>query len=298
LNAERNEGLSATVSERALMSLSPILGSFDQEGIRPHRRRTSSRLSSVAGTSATGAWELCCSDHLSAGFFQPYFSLSFLSETIRANRPHIMHLPSAFSLDRRRIHRHLGRTDLMAARASRRWKAPNDSGCSASTERHDSASDRAGSVGPDVGVADVLAAGAFGSEPAESTPSRRTFSPVPDMKRMRRIEIANLAWCPPGIHHGVSDFCRFLVEVSGVFNPVAPLLAEAFQETGARQVLDLGSGAAGPWPGLPQRLRKLGIDVPVCLSDCHPDLEAFERSSRVLPLLEGAAATDTGTGNH
>jgi len=35
------------------------------------------------------------------------------------------------------------------------------------------------------------------------------------MKRMHLIEIADLAWCPPGIRHGVSDFCRFLVEVSG-----------------------------------------------------------------------------------
>jgi hypothetical protein len=105
------------------------------------------------------------------------------------------------------------------------------------------------------------------------------------MKRMHLIEIADLAWCPPGIRHGVSDFCRFLVEVSGAFNPVVPLLAEAFQRTGARQVLDLGSGAAGPWLGLQPRLRKLGIDVPVCLSDCHPDLEALARASR---LSQGA----------
>jgi hypothetical protein len=101
------------------------------------------------------------------------------------------------------------------------------------------------------------------------------------MKRMHLIEIADLAWCPPGIRHGVGDFCRFLVEASGAFNPIVPLLAEALQSTGARQVLDLGSGAAGPWLGLQPRLRMSGIDVPVCLSGRHPDLQAFERAGRL-----------------
>jgi hypothetical protein len=111
--------------------------------------------------------------------------------------------------------------------------------------------------------------------------TRRTFSPGRNMKRMHLIEIADLASCPPGIRHGVSDFCRFLVEASGAFSPIAPLLAEALQKTGARQVLDLGSGAAGPWLGLQPWLRKLGVDVAVCLSDFRPDLEVFERASRV-----------------
>jgi len=30
------------------------------------------------------------------------------------------------------------------------------------------------------------------------------------MKRMHLIEIADLAWRPRGIRHGVSDYCRFL----------------------------------------------------------------------------------------
>jgi hypothetical protein len=98
---------------------------------------------------------------------------------------------------------------------------------------------------------------------------------------MHLLEIADLAWCPRGIRQGVSDYCRFLVELGGVFNPVAPLLAEALRRTGARQILDLGSGAAGPWLGLLPRLRELGIDAPVCLSDRYPDLEAFERVSRI-----------------
>jgi hypothetical protein len=98
---------------------------------------------------------------------------------------------------------------------------------------------------------------------------------------MHLLEIADAAWCPRGIRQGVSDYCRFLVERTGLFNPVVPLLAEAIRRTGARQVLDLGSGAAGPWLGLLPRLRELGIDATVCLSDYYPDLEAFERAKRL-----------------
>jgi hypothetical protein len=105
------------------------------------------------------------------------------------------------------------------------------------------------------------------------------------MRRLHLVEIADLAWCPPGIRQGVGDYCRFLVQVTGAFNPVAPLLADALRRAGARQILDLGSGAAGPWLGLQPRLRELGIDPPVCLSHLHPDLEAFERAGR---LSEGA----------
>jgi hypothetical protein len=101
------------------------------------------------------------------------------------------------------------------------------------------------------------------------------------MKRIHIVEIADLAWCPRGIRNGVSDYCRFLAQETGMFNLVAPLLADALRRTGARQVLDLGSGAAGPWLGLQRKLRELGIDVPVCLSDYYPNLEAFERASRL-----------------
>ncbi len=101
------------------------------------------------------------------------------------------------------------------------------------------------------------------------------------MKRMHLVEIADLAWCPRGIRQGVSDFCRFFAERSGAFDPVAPLLARALFRTGARRVLDLGSGAAGPWLRLQPRLRELGVEVHVCLTDLFPDRSAFERAARL-----------------
>jgi hypothetical protein len=57
---------------------------------------------------------------------------------------------------------------------------------------------------------------------------------------------------------------------------VAPLLAGAIKKAGARRVLDMGSGAGGPWFSLLPKLRRLGVDAPVCLSDYDPNVEALE----------------------
>jgi hypothetical protein len=97
------------------------------------------------------------------------------------------------------------------------------------------------------------------------------------MKRRHWIEISDEPWCPRGIRNAVTDYSRFVTELSGVYNAVAPLLIDALERTGSRLVLDLGSGAAGPWLRLQPLLRRMGMDVTVCLSDHNPDLVAFER---------------------
>lgn len=107
------------------------------------------------------------------------------------------------------------------------------------------------------------------------------------MKRIHFIEIGDEPWCPREIRRGVTDYCRFVTEVSGAFNVAAPLLAGALRKTGAGRILDMGSGAGGPWLRLLPLLRRLGVDAPVCLSDHDPNIEALERVRR----LSGGAIT-------
>jgi SAM-dependent methyltransferase len=101
------------------------------------------------------------------------------------------------------------------------------------------------------------------------------------MKRRHWIEISDEPWCPRGIRNAVTDYCRFVTELSGIYNAVAPLLFDTLERTGGRLVLDLGSGAGGPWLRLQPLLRKMGMDVTVCLSDHNPDVVAFERARRL-----------------
>jgi hypothetical protein len=79
----------------------------------------------------------------------------------------------------------------------------------------------------------------------------------------------------------VTDYCQFVLAVSKIYDGIAPLLAEALLKTKARRVIDLASGAAGPWVGLQPLLRGMGADVSVCLTDHCPNLKAFERAGQV-----------------
>jgi SAM-dependent methyltransferase len=101
------------------------------------------------------------------------------------------------------------------------------------------------------------------------------------LTRRHWIEISDEPWCPQGIRNAVTDYCRFVTELSGIYHPVAPLLIDALDRTGGRLVLDLGSGGGGPWLRLQPLLRKMGMDVTVCLSDHNPDVVAFERERRL-----------------
>lgn len=98
---------------------------------------------------------------------------------------------------------------------------------------------------------------------------------------MHAIEIADQPWCPHAIRDAVTDFCRFVLTHSRTYHAVAPLLAGALRQTGTRRVLDLCSGAGGPWIELRPLLRELGAEVSVCLTDHFPNLPAFEWAQRL-----------------
>lgn len=67
------------------------------------------------------------------------------------------------------------------------------------------------------------------------------------MKRKHWIEIGDEPWCPQAIRDAMTDYCRFVLDVTKPYKLIAPLLAEALRKTGRRRILDLCSGAAGPW---------------------------------------------------
>src|SRR5262245_26595592 len=99
------------------------------------------------------------------------------------------------------------------------------------------------------------------------------------MKRLHLIELEDQEWCPRTIRDAATDYLQFVLSATKPYAGVIPILAAALQRTGARHVLDLCSGAAGPWLWLQPVLTERGIPVSVCLSDKYPNMEAFGRSS-------------------
>jgi len=101
------------------------------------------------------------------------------------------------------------------------------------------------------------------------------------MKRLHLIEIEDQDWCPRTVRDAATDYLQFALAAAKPYAAIIPILATALQRTGARQVLDLCSGAAGPWLWLQPVLAERGVSVSVCLTDKYPNLEAFRPSNRL-----------------
>ena len=101
------------------------------------------------------------------------------------------------------------------------------------------------------------------------------------MKRLHLIEIEDQDWCPRPVRDAATDYLQCFIVATRAYAAMIPVLATVLQRTGSRHVLDLCSGAAGPWLWLQPALAKKGVSVSVCLTDKYPNLPGFERASRL-----------------
>jgi hypothetical protein len=83
--------------------------------------------------------------------------------------------------------------------------------------------------------------------------------------RLHLVELHDLSGCPASLRDALTDFLAFSVNLAGAYDPVGPLLRRAVARSGARRILDLCSGAGGPWSRLAGQ-----VGVPVLLSDLYP----------------------------
>jgi hypothetical protein len=89
------------------------------------------------------------------------------------------------------------------------------------------------------------------------------------MSRLHVLEIHDQAWCPPSLRDALTDFLQFTINLGRTYAAIVPMLREAIARSGATSVLDLCSGAGGPW-----RTIAAEIPVPVLLSDKFPNRAA------------------------
>ncbi len=86
------------------------------------------------------------------------------------------------------------------------------------------------------------------------------------MARLHLIEIHDQPWCPSSLRDALTDFLGFALRVGRAYAAALPLLRAAVERAGATRIVDLCSGAGGPWPSLRRELR-----VPVLLTDKYPN---------------------------
>lgn len=94
------------------------------------------------------------------------------------------------------------------------------------------------------------------------------------MRRFHLFEFGDLPWWPAAIRDCVTDSLAFGVARLGLYAKAAPLVAGLLARAQTRDVVDLCSGGAGPWPGLRDGLAG---DIRVTLTDRQPNAAALAR---------------------
>jgi hypothetical protein len=96
------------------------------------------------------------------------------------------------------------------------------------------------------------------------------------MPRSKLSEIHEQRWFPKTFRDGVMDALQAVFRIGKIYEPVTARLVSAVQASGARRLIDLCSGAGGPWISLHQTLARESTDPPeICLTDKYPNIAAF-----------------------
>lgn len=99
------------------------------------------------------------------------------------------------------------------------------------------------------------------------------------MFSVRLFEIHEQPWVPQFLRDEFVDELQMILEVMNTYEPIAHLLRKRLEECGSERVLDLCSGAGGPWPSLAREFELQGAKpLEVFLTDKYPSTRAVSGS--------------------
>jgi len=99
--------------------------------------------------------------------------------------------------------------------------------------------------------------------------------------RLHLFEFEDLAWFPDVIRTGGTDYLRYFLKYTSLYEPVAPLIYDMLRQTGQSSVIDLCSGAGGSIEETFKAVNKLsGRKVQFLLTDKFPNTEAYAHISK------------------
>jgi hypothetical protein len=94
---------------------------------------------------------------------------------------------------------------------------------------------------------------------------------------LRLFEIHEQRWFPQFLRDQFVDGLQMILEVMGTYAPISQLLQKRLEDSRNERVLDLCSGAGGPWPSLVRDFEMRGAMPPeVFLTDKYPSTRKLE----------------------
>lgn len=95
--------------------------------------------------------------------------------------------------------------------------------------------------------------------------------------RAHFIELHEQTILPSTIRDEVMDAMQFGLGLLRVYEPVVPVLQDLIVSTRSRCIVDLCSGAGGPWFSLASKLQRDGHNIEVLLTDKFPNEDTAKR---------------------
>lgn len=99
------------------------------------------------------------------------------------------------------------------------------------------------------------------------------------MRRWHLFEFEDQPWLPAALRDLQTDFLRQMSTTLRLYAPVVPLIDRVLAQLPSRRIVDLCSGAAGPW----EHLLATGWPVHVTLTDRYPNQAAMARLKSRFP---------------
>lgn len=94
--------------------------------------------------------------------------------------------------------------------------------------------------------------------------------------RLQLFEIADARWFPASLREYVGDYLAHVEILAGFGELAIDPLYELLESTGHRRLVDLGSGAGGPFPAILERLaERLEGDLTGVLTDAYPNRDSW-----------------------
>lgn len=97
------------------------------------------------------------------------------------------------------------------------------------------------------------------------------------LPRMMLPELADQPWWPAWARDAMTGYLHEIIARARPYSLVVPSLAALLRDSQASTVVDLCSGAGGPWPSLRDELGHAGVHVDVTCTDAAPNRDAIRR---------------------
>lgn len=113
--------------------------------------------------------------------------------------------------------------------------------------------------------------------------------------RLQLFEIEDQTWCPDWLRQAMTGYLQTINRTMKPYAGAAPVLTGLLERSGTRRIVDLCSGAGGPWPELLADLRAALPELEVCCSDLYPNsatAKAFEAIDGISYRSEPTSARD------